>query len=60
MKQTPCQLSRWLSHKESTCQEMQETKVRSLGQGDSHGGGNGNPLQCSCRYTHSVARDPVS
>ena len=27
---------------------MQETQVRSLGQGDSPGEGNGNPLQYSC------------
>ena len=27
---------------------MQETRVRSLGQKDSPGGGNGNPLQYSC------------
>ena len=27
---------------------MQETKVQSLGQEDSPGGGNGNPLHCSC------------
>ena len=27
---------------------MQETWVRSLGQEDSSGEGNGNPLQCSC------------
>ena len=28
--------------------EMQETQVESLGQEDAPGGGNGNPLQCSC------------
>ena len=28
--------------------EMQETRVRSLDQKDSHGEGNGNPLQYSC------------
>ena len=27
---------------------MQEMWVQSLGQEDSPGGGNGNPLQCSC------------
>ena len=29
--------------------ETQETQLRSLGQEDSPGEGNGNPPQCSCR-----------
>ena len=29
-------------------QEMEEMKVPSLGREDSPGGGDGNPLQCSC------------
>ena len=33
---------------ERICLPTQEMRVRSLGQGDSPGGGNGNPLQYSC------------
>ena len=33
---------------ETSCLLMQEMRVRSLGRGDSPGGGNGNPLQDSC------------
>ena len=35
--------------------EMQETRVRSLGQEDSPGEGNGNPLQCSYHGQRSLA-----
>ena len=39
-------LPRWLSSKESTCSAGDTVLVP--GSGRSPGGGNGNPLQCSC------------
>ena len=47
-KDTPSgELPRWLSGKKNP-PAKQETHVQSLGQGDSPGEGNGNPLQYSC------------
>ena len=44
-------LPRWHNGKESAyqCRRQQEMQVQSLGQGDSPGLGNGNPLQNSCQ-----------
>jgi len=41
-------VAQWLKKKEKTRLPMQETQVRSLGQEDPLGEGNGSPLQYPC------------